>query len=95
MGNPGVVYQDVDSIALEDIPENRLHILAVGDVAAISFGVASQSDDLASQGLSSTLVNVQNANTGSAGGESFRDGPPDSTGSTGNYGHFAVETKSV
>jgi hypothetical protein len=95
VGNPGVVYQDVDSITLEDIFENHLHILAVGDVAAISFGVASLSDDLASQGLSSGLVNVQNANAGSARGKSFRDGTANTTGATGNYGYFTVETKSV
>jgi hypothetical protein len=93
MGNPRVVYQNVDPIPLEDVPEYSFHILLVRDVTTIGSSIASLPNDLSSNGFSSVLINIQDANAGSAGSKSFGDGPADSTSASGNDGNFAVETK--
>jgi hypothetical protein len=93
VGNPRVVYQNVDAIVLEDIREDSFYILLVGDVTAIGLGVASLRNDLASHGFGGVLINIQDTDAGSAGSKSLGDGPPDSAGAPGNYGNLTVETK--
>jgi len=95
VGNSGVIYQDVDASLLEYHFENRLHALLPGHVAAIGFRVPATGYNLACNRFGSILVDVQQADAGSATGKPLSDCPADAAGPSRNHGKFAVEAKNL
>jgi hypothetical protein len=89
----GVVDEDREALARKELLEERLDLLAVGDVAKVSGGVAAGGSDLLAGGFGVIEVDIENAERGSMGSELARDRAADSAAAAGNDGDSAVEAE--
>jgi len=67
----------------------------LGHVTTIGFGVPTTRRDFTGNRFGSVLVDVQDADAGSATSEPLSDCAADAAGPARNYGKFAVEPKRV
>jgi hypothetical protein len=93
--NSGVVHQDVNTPLLKYFVKSCLNTIALGHVTAKAFRVAATGCDFACNRFGSVLVDVHDADPGSAAGKPLSDCAADAATASRNHGKFAVELKKV
>ena len=91
MRNAGVIYQNMDGLALRYFVQNRSDLGLIGDVAPIRSRLSSQAGNLGGDRDSILFVDVENANCGAVCGELECDGSTYAAAGAGNNGGPAIE----
>ena len=91
MRNAGVIYQNMDGLALRYFVQNRSDLGLIGDVAPIRSRLSSQAGNLGGDRDSILFVDVENANCGAVCGELECDGSTYAAAAAGNDGGPAIE----
>ena len=91
MRNSGVIYQNMDGLALRYFFQNRSDLGLIGDVAPIRSRLSSQAGNLGGDRDSILFVDVENANCGAVCGELECDGSTYAAAAAGNDGGPAIE----
>ena len=95
VGNSGIVHEDVNTSLLKHVVKSRLDTVMLGHVTTIGFGVPTTRRDFTCNRFGSVLVDVQDADAGSATSEPLSDCAADAAGPARNYGKFAVKPERV
>jgi hypothetical protein len=78
---------------LKNLLESRLNRSALGYVAAIALRISATGCYFAGNPLGSVLVDIQQADAGSAIGKSLSDGATNAATRSGDDGSLAIEAK--
>jgi hypothetical protein len=94
MRNAGIIYQNVDALALRDFVEERRDLGLIGNVTGICSCVASlasRAGNLGGDREPILFVDIKNTNCGAVCGEFEGDGSTDAAAAAGNDGGLAIE----
>jgi hypothetical protein len=89
----GVVDENGKTVAFEELIEECVDLLTVGDIAMVRDGVSAGGSDLLAGGFGVVEVDIEDAERGSVGGEFARDGAADAAATAGNDGDSVVEAE--
>jgi hypothetical protein len=91
MRNAGVIYQNMDGLALRYFVQKRSDLGLIGHVAPIRSRLSSQAGNLGCDRDSILFVDVENADCGAVCGELECDGSTYAAAAAGNDGGPAIE----